>query len=136
MKHICIIGIFLLLCSCSPPERNLTVRQIRALDNFTELMWTMATVADSRFALAKELEEGQMTDAQFAEFIDMGKRLQVAAQRLADFSKGAEFDEIGSMLATNAGNIQKMAKAKNASQTIELANRILNNCKSCHKQYR
>ena len=127
----------LCLClACSTPKRDLTVQQIRQVDNRPELMWVLATVADSRFKLAKSLQPETVSDAHFAEFTDMGRRIYATAQRLPEFSKGKRFDEFALQLASDSQKLEQTASAHQAPETLRIALQILNTCKSCHHEFR
>jgi cytochrome c556 len=147
MKSKLLLASFSLVClcvSCSPPVRNLTEEQIRRVDNYQELMWVLGTVADPCFKLAKTVTPEAVTDAHFAEFTDMGRRVHVTAQRLPEFSKQKlpelarrqRFDGLTQNLASDSERLEKVAAARQAPKTLQLALQVLDACKACHQEFR
>jgi cytochrome c556 len=122
--------------SCHAPKRDYDAKQIAAVGNIKELMDVQATVADPRFKLARKLKGKEITDAQFAEFVDMGSRLGATSKRLEYFSKGAGFDKYAKTLGTQAAELEKAARGRNGPATTDTALAIKNTCAACHGEYK
>lgn len=128
--------LLLTLIACSPPKRDYTVDQIKAEADFEQLMYAQATIADPRFALAGKLDAAKMTKDDFAQFVDMGTRLDAASARLKDFSKGAGYDEYSDVQAKLSKDLVKYAQAGDGKKTLKTARGIQKNCAACHSEYR
>jgi len=131
-----ILAVACVVTACAAPKRDYDAEQIRNITEFEELMWVQATVADPRFALLKKLDPNTMTKEQFAEFEDMGRRLQLTAARIPDFSKGKSFDRFAQELQGHAKDLEAAAKAGNGPATAKQAINVKTNCKACHDRYR
>jgi len=130
------IFVFSWILSCTPPKRDYTVAQIQSVNDFAELMWVMATVADPRFGIAKSTKPEELAPELFDQFTDMGQRIHATAQRLPAFSKGKEYDEIVQRLSQKAQELESFSKEKKAKETLDSTLGILDQCKACHKKYR
>jgi len=131
-----LVACFLAFAACAAPERDMAADEIAALDDFEELMWVKATVADPRFDLAEELEGATLEDDQWAEFADMGRRLQLTSAKGIEFGKGAGFDAYFEQLAEQAAALETAAADRDAQRTLSLALGIKDTCKACHREYR
>jgi len=122
--------------SCSAPKRDYDVDQIAAVKSLKELMRVQATVADPRFKLARKVQGTPLTDAQFAEFIDMGNRLQATSTRMGAFSMGPGFDTYANNLASQAAALERAARGRDGPATTATALAIKKTCAACHGEFR
>ena len=118
-----------IVAACAAPKRDFNADQIKAIDKFEELMWVHATVADPRFKLVGKVDPNAMTDAEFAEFQDMGHRLQLTAKRIPEFTKGKSFDRFGKELGDYARELEQAAIARKGPATAKLVVDIKMTCK-------
>ena len=125
-----------LLGACSPPERDYDEKQILQVKDLEELMYVQATVADRRFRLARRVDPQAMTPAQFAEFEDMGRRLEASTRVLPRFSKGPGFDAYVEQLASRSRELERAAKARDGKATVDLAGQVKQVCAACHDEFR
>jgi len=123
------------ILACSAPKRGYSVDQIAAVEDLEELMYVQATVADPRFRLAKGLEADAVTDAQFAEFADMGKRLGATTKVLPRFSMGKGFKKYAQRMAEQSAELERLALAKDG-KAAAVALGIKKTCAACHDDYR
>jgi len=130
------IGIIVLLAACAPPKRDYDAGQIAKVENLKELMDVQATVSDPRFKLAKKLDAKEMSDDDFAQFLDMGQRLQLSAKRIPDWSKGKGFDDFAKKLFSQAGSLHTYAKLRDGANTLKTALEIKKTCSACHSEFR
>jgi cytochrome c556 len=125
-----------LVGACSPPQRDYEEEQILQVKDLEELMYVQATVADRRFRLARRVDPQAMTQAQFAEFEDMGHRLGVTARVLPKFSKGPGFDAYVEQLAARSRELERAAKARDGKAVVDLAGQVKQVCAACHDEFR
>lgn len=121
-----------------PPKRNFTTqKQVNAVQDFEELMWFLATVADPGFKLADK-EPAELAAADFVRFADIGQRAAWGAARLSEgrFSRDAEFNALGQSLGQASDALRAGAVAKDAAAAIKAARAMKGACAACHKKYR
>jgi uncharacterized protein (DUF2236 family) len=128
--------VVVLLAACTPPERDYDEERILEVNDLEELMYVHATVADRRFRLARRTDPDKLTQAQFAEFVDMGQRLGAAARTLPKFSEEPEFHAYAKQMGERAGELERAAKARDGKATVELAGQIRQVCAACHDKFR
>ena len=92
----------LFVVACSAPQRDYDADKIAAVKDLDELMHVQATVADPRFKMAKKLSGKELSGNDFEAFIDMGRRLQLTAKRLPEFSRGEEWNGFAKQLGDQA----------------------------------
>jgi hypothetical protein len=131
-----IAALLLAASACSAPVRDLDAEAIESLTDLDELMDVNATVADPRFKLAKSLADRTPTESEWAEFIDMGTRLQVTARHAKRFSMGEGFDGFLRQLEGQAKSLEDAARARDKRATVDLAAAIKGTCKACHDEYK
>jgi hypothetical protein len=128
--------LFAALGACSPPKRDYDEEHILQVTDLEELMYVQATVADRRFRLARRVDPEKMTSAQFAEFEDMGRRLQASTRVLPKFSKGPGFDAYIKQLDARSRELERAAKARDGQATVDLAGQVKQVCAACHDEFR
>jgi len=121
--------------ACSAPQRDYTPEQIAAETELDKLMHVQATIADPRFAQAKSLDAGKMTENDFELFIDMGRRLRVSAKRIGEISK-TDFGGLDKRLGKEAAALEDFAQAGDGANTLKTTRAIKKTCAACHSQYR
>ena len=134
--RLCAVILFAGSLSCSAPKRDYDVEQIAAVKSLKELMRVQATVADPRFKLARKVQGTALTEAQFAEFVDMGSRLQATAARMGAFSMGPGFDAYTNKLASQAAALERAARGHDGPATTGTALAIKKTCAACHGEFR
>lgn len=134
--RLCVLALLAGLVSCHAPRRDYNVEQIANVKSLKELMRVQSTVADPRFKLARKLQGKSIDDAQFAEFVDMGNRLQATAKRMSAFSKGPGFDKYVNDMAKQAAALEAAARGHDGSTTTSTALAIKNTCAACHGEFR
>ena len=143
--HVTVVGLtaalaaFLMLPQgCSPPVRDLDQQQVRELADFDEVMWFLATIADPGFSVAKSADPSKLSEADFARFADMGRRVPWGAQRLVEpaFSRGPEFDGFAADLRKKAEALLTAAEGRRGQDSTEAALSMKATCKGCHDKFR
>ncbi len=109
---------------------------IAAEDDFQELMYVQATVADPRFKLAKSLSGKEVGKADLEEFVDMGRRLQLTAKRLPEFRTGDDFKSWATKLGKQAAMLEGYARSGEGQKAVEEALAIKKTCAGCHAEHR
>ena len=133
------LSLLSLLLVCLPfaascvPHRDLPPDQINQLTKLDDVMDVQATVSDPQF---KKAGETSYTDADWAAFADMGNRIQVTSQKIHQFSKGPEFDQLADRLHTGAQNLSAAASAKDAAKASATLGEMKATCKECHSKFK
>lgn len=122
--------------ACTVPVRNYDAAQIQAVTDLEELMHVNATVADPRFELAEDLEGQTPSTEQWADFLDMGMRLQVTSRQGMHFSMGEGFDAYMLKLGEQAAELEQAVRAQEAERSLNLVLDIESTCRDCHRQYK
>ncbi len=125
----------LFVCGCVP-YRNLAVEEIDQLADFDELMWTLATVADDRFALAEDVLAGGVPEDSLAAFLDMGTRVAYAARRIPELSGRPELVILSEQLEREAREVADAAAAGELEGAARMARRVERTCAACHADFR
>ena len=128
--------VLLLWLGCAPPRRDYDADQIAAAKSLREVMDVQETVTKQRFKKARSLDVDTITEADFAEFLDMGLRLQHTARRLPDWTRGKEFDDYAKELFSRAGSLATFARIGDAKNTLRTALSIRETCAACHGEFR
>ena len=115
------------------PHRDLPPDQINQLTKLDDVMDVQATVSDPQF---KKAGETSYADADWAAFADMGNRIQVTSQKIHQFSKGPEFDQLADRLHTGAQNLSAAASAKDAAKASATLTEMKATCKECHSKFK
>lgn len=132
-----VLALFAASFACRAPKRDYDVAQIAQVTSMKELMRVQRTVADPRFKLAAKMRGKPLGDAEFAEFLDMGTRLEATAKRLASFSEGRPgFDKYAADLGKQAADLGRAARAKNGPDTTSAALAMKKTCAACHGEFR
>lgn len=134
--RLCVLVLLAGSLSCRAPRRDYDAARIADVKSLEELMDVQATVADPRFKLARKVHGKPLTDAQFAEFVDMGSRLQVTAKRMSAFSQGPGFDRYANDLASQAAELERAARGHDGPTTTGTALKIKKTCAACHGEFR
>jgi hypothetical protein len=128
--------VVLVLAACAPPKRDFDAEQIAKVQDLEELMYVQATVADPRFRLARDRKPEELTDADFAAFLDLGTRLQLTSRRLAEWARSRGFEEYAKEQGTKAADVAALAKARDGAGVLRAVLSVRDTCAACHGEFR
>ena len=126
----------LFMVACSTPHRDYNADKIAAVKDLDELMHVQRTVADPRFKMARKLSGKELSGNDFEAFIDMGRRLQLTAKRLPEFSQGDGWNGFAKQLGDQASKLEGYARSGEGTNTTQTALAIKKTCAACHGEYR
>ncbi|MHC4958133.1 MAG: cytochrome c [Planctomycetota bacterium] len=126
----------LLLAACAPPKRDFDADQIAAVQDLEELMYVQATVADPRFRLARDRKPEELTDSDYAQFLDMGTRLQLTAKRLTEWARSRGFEEYAKEQGARAATVAALARSRDAEGVLRAVLSVRDTCAACHGEFR
>jgi cytochrome c556 len=133
VMRISLLLVCMSLSASCVPHRDLPPDQINQLTKLDDVMDVQATVSDPQF---KKAGETSYADADWAAFADMGNRIQVTSQKIHQFSKGPEFDQLAERLHTGAQNLSAAATAKDAAKASATLTEMKATCKECHSKFK
>ena len=128
--------VVLVLAACAPPKRDFNAEQIANVQDLEELMYVQATVADPRFSLARDKTAEELTDDDYAAFLDMGTRLQLTSKRLAEWARSRGFEEYAKEQGTKAADVAALAKARDGAAVLRAVLSVRDTCAACHGEFR
>lgn len=118
--------------ACVPTVRT-PLEEIPKLKTLSEVMHNQATAVDPLWGKAGS---ESFTDADYATFADVSKRISVTSLKIKDFTKGPEFDAIAVRLHDKAEALGAAAAAKDVGGVSTALKDMKATCKDCHSQFR
>lgn len=121
------------LAACGPPKNFTPVEGIPKIQSLTELMDVQATAVDPQWGKATQ---ESFSDAEFTELAEVGAKIDATSKHLKGFSKGADFDALGTKLNEKANALSRAAAAKDAAGARAALTDMKATCKECHSKFR
>lgn len=132
-KHLNWLGLAALLAACAPSHRY-TDAEVATAPQIKDLMWSQAQLTDPQW---KKIGRTQYSDADYAAFADVGRRLELTTARLRkDFSRGPAFDQLAGTLAEHAAELGQAGAARDAAKASAALTALRQTCKACHAKFR
>jgi cytochrome c556 len=132
-KHLDWLCLAALLAACAPSHRY-TDAEVATAPRLKDIMWSQAQLTDPQW---KKIGRSQYSDADFAAFADVGKRLEMTTARIRkDFSRGPAFDQLAGTLAEHAAELGQAAAARDAAKASAALAALRQTCRTCHAKFR
>jgi hypothetical protein len=132
-KHLDWLCLAALLAACAPSHRY-TDAEVATAPQLKDIMWSQAQLTDPQW---KKIGRSQYSDADYAAFADVGRRLELTTARIRkDFSRGPAFDELAGTLAQHATELGQAATARDAAQAAAALAALRQTCRTCHAKFR
>jgi len=128
-----LFALLLPLAGCGP-KTVYTDSDVPKLPQLDDVMWSQAQAMDPQF---KKIGRPSYTDEEFTAQAAAGTRLGLTTERLkTSFSKGSEWDQLASQLASQGADLVASANAKDPARASAALASIKATCKSCHSKFR
>ena len=121
------------LAACGAPVKNTPLAEFPTLASLADVMDNAATSADPQF---KKIGQATFTDAELASLALTAERVNAAAIKAKDFSKGPGFDVLAAQLEAKAKALGTAAGAKDALKTSTALSEMKAVCKECHSKFK
>lgn len=132
-KHLHWLCLAALLAACAPSHRY-TDTEVATVPQLKDIMWSQAQLTDPQW---KKISRSSYSDADYAAFADVGRRLELTTARIRkDFSRGAAFDQLAGTLAEHAGELGQAATARDAAKASAALAALRQTCRTCHAKFR
>ena len=116
------------------PHRDVPASEVPKLTSLSDLMDSQATIADPQFK--KIGDEAKYTDADYAAFAEVSRRILATSTKSKDFTKGPAFDGFADKLHGTAEALGKAAEAKDGKASSAALAAMKQVCKDCHSSQR
>jgi hypothetical protein len=132
-KHLDWLCLAALLAACAPSHRY-TDAEVATAPQLKDIMWSQAQLTDPQW---KKIGRSSYTDADYAYFADVGRRLELTTARIRkDFSRGPAFDQLAGTLSEHAAELSQAGTARDAAKASSALAALRQTCRTCHAKFR